>query len=460
MRSAETTGTSTASSLAEQRSSSSSTIALPDDVLLHILRLAGTMAVVNATRVSRQWRRVAVEMIKDTHRVNATTLLRQVPEHQVTVAFVLRTLCTLSNLESLSFKNWSKSLTRKKMLSNILLRYSSSMLNEIDLTGAAFEAPEVIALVARCLSLTSLRLAWCDSVDDNLLQQIKSIKLYSIRASQSRPFDVIDLSDCKNITNDGFRSLLCGHVVNNLVAARCKLRGVIMAENVTISDLNLSGNKILYCLNLTLTQDALQSLNLSHCRSLTRISLRQHPRSSGVFQLRRLNLAGASTLRHITFGTSQQNLEEGNITQAFSGINIDGQTLEATPTPLANIECISLFGARVLSADVFRTQFGLSSSVCRMPRLRALDLNGCLELDCLVLVGYQHLESVDCSGCPLLDRLQVADAPRMQKLTVCGMRAPLRNVDIQLPALAVVYGLREFWSSEIVDNLQRVRHAA
>jgi hypothetical protein len=417
----------------------------PDDVLQRVLRAAGRPAVIVALRVSRQWRRVALYILETVRAVNVPTLFRDVPNHEVTHARILRTILTIPMLTSLSFRGWPTSSSLTGVASALMQSLSSTTLTDIDLSGLEFDAQDLTQLLNHCPALVTIRMVGCSCVTDSVVQRLLSSRRAAIKDADVPPYDTIDVSECP-ISKDGLVYLLNCPFVDNVVATKGTCRGVVVASRVHAKALNLSASKSSFFVGLTVSFGALLSLNLSQCHSLTSVSLVPLVASGPPLALQHLNLAGASHLTDVIFRTPGP---------------AEPEDIDAQPwcSPIPNIETLSFFGARALSPDFFRIRLGLSSPTCVMPCLEKLDLNGCLGLDKLVLNSYRCLTSVDCSGALILDHLEIRDCERLTELSVGGKRAPLRLVDLEIPLACNVRGRRDVWSWETNADLIRVSWA-
>jgi hypothetical protein len=408
---------------------------LPDDLLRRILRLAGLRATLAALQVSWRWRAAAHPLLARTRRIDAAALLKA-PPADLTYPGALRALRAFPAATALSLRGWPATpAVLADIAPAVMTHFASPTLREIDLSGLAFAASDLHALLSHCPALSVVRLVGCECVNDVVLA-----RMVASRRDGAAParFDMVDVSHCRDVTRVGLLQLL--HAAEVVAAAGVHSLGVLVARAVRAREFNLPAARGLYAAFLTLRPGALLALNLSQCTSLTRVTLLRAPADAvGVpdatpLALETLSLHGASQLHDVDFGPP---------VEAPSG---EAGDVESRLLP--NLRSISLFGARALGPEFFRTRLALGSLECTTPRLEQLNLNGCLGLDRLVLTGYPVLRVVDCSGCLILDYLRVADVLELESLSVRGRRAPLRHVDVSIPATAEVQGVRRGWRVE------------
>lgn len=433
---------------------------LPDDILRRILHLAGLLSVVNATRVHRRWRRVAVEMLVNREYIHAASLFKHVPVAQLSYPVVLSTLRSVPELKRLSLAGWPTAVALQDIASSIMQHYASPHLREIDLSGLNFEHGDLHALSVHCPALTSIKLDSCNCVNDALVKRLVDTRRGANRdrGTMTR-FAMLDVSGTA-VTGSGIVYALQSKLVDNLVSMRSYKLSLLSAQNVSTAELNLSNSKNLSYASMSVGQGALQALNASHCKNLARISITRVPPRPGVppvgpLALETLNLHGVQQLFDIAFDRVTPAAAAGPVVGAPGGAWGTGN---AAPRHLPNLRHLVLMNARSLRPEFFRERLGLSDVRCPMPKLRTINLNGCLCLDRLVLVSYPHLRSVLAAGCTTLSHVQVRDTPELESLDVSGKRVPLTLVDMLVPRTTGVTGIRAQWTHVLTATTQQITY--
>jgi F-box-like len=444
---------------------------LPDDVLAKILKVAGFLEIVNATYVSRTWRRVAQSLLATTRRIETVHLFRPLPRHLWTRKTMFRALSAFPNLSALSLRGWPSGAALQNIPTSILRHFTSASLEELDVSGVDFEAQDLFSFMSNCPALRIVKLAGCPCVNDAMIRNFisrRAIHPDSVGTQRSLwPLSKLDISLCTNVGTRGLQDLLQEHVADTLLASKTSCRGLLFARKCHVRELNLASSRSLFFASFMALPGSLQVLNLSQCTSLTRVSIVSSSTPSEPLSLRKLNLAGNAQLHDVEFTPPTE--EHAELSSVLAASIVEGTAVGVIGSEavahvsdnqnphrhLQNIEELSLFGARALGPDFFRARLGLSSSaVCSMPQLKSLNVNGCLGLDRLVLVGYRFLGVVDCGGCAMLDHLEIRDAPVLTRVSVQTKRAPLRLVDLRIPSNTAVVGKRRAWSRETTGQTQ------
>jgi hypothetical protein len=444
---------------------------LPDDVLVMIFRAAGFLAIVNATFVSRNWRRVARSLMESTRRIETVHLFRPLPRHLWSRKTVYRALSAFPNISALSLRGWPTGTAQANVPTFILRHFSSASLEELNVSGVDFEAQDLFVFLANCPGLRNLKLAGCPCVNDTMLRSL--IRHRADRHGGGprehrhvRPLARLDISQCTSVGVRGIQDLLQELVAESVVASKTSCRGLLYAANCRVDKLNLASSRSLFFASIDAKPGCLHELNLSQCTSLSRLVIASSEASPQPLALRKLNFSGNSQLQDVEFILSAE--AQGNSAVGGHGAS-DGDIHSAAPPlggstggtntrhHLHNMEELSMFGARSLGPEFFRNRLGFSSSSrCPMPMLKTLELNGCLGLDRLILVGYRCLKLVDCGGCAFLDHLEIRDAPLLQRVDVQTKQAPLRLVDMEIPIDATILGTRRAWSRQSTSRTQTI----
>jgi hypothetical protein len=443
---------------------------LPDDVLVKIFRAAGFLEIVNATFVSRNWRRVARYLMASTRRIEAVHLFRHLPRHLWTRKTVYRSLSAFPNIAALSLRGWPTSIAHADIPTFILRHFASASVEELNVSGVDFEAQDLFLFLANCPALRILKLTGCPCVNDTMILNLirhRTGRLGSPHVHRHvRPLAKLDISQCTYVGVRGIQGLLQELVAESMVASKTSCRGLLYAANCRVDKLSLASSRSLFFASIETRPGCLHELNLSQCTSLSRLVIGSPVASSQPLALRKLNLSGNCQLQDVEFTLSA----EVQSNSAFGGHGAGGGDVHSAELlsdgatgdigarhHLHNMEELSMFGARTLSSEFFRNRLGFSSSTqCPMPKLKTLELSGCLGLDRLILVGYQYLELVDCGGCACLDHLEIRDAPLLTKVDVQSKQAPLRLVDMEIPIGATILGTRKAWSQESTSRTQLI----
>lgn len=432
-------------------------LCLPDDVLERVLRLAGLLSVVNATLVHPRWRRVALGMLVNTEYVHCASLFKHVPVSQLSYPAVLRTLRSVPQLRRLSLAGWPTTLALQDIASSVMQHYASPNLREVELSGLTFEHGDLHALSVHCPALVSVKLDNCNCVDDSLVMRLVNTRRDANRDRGSAlRFALLDVSGT-SVTSDGIVYALQSKLVDNLVAMRSYKVSTFSAHAIASKHLNLSNSKNLSYASITVGPGALHSLNASHCKQIARISIKRIPPRNGVppvgpLPLETLNLHGAQQLYDIVF----DRVYPPNVAGGGAGAPGNAGAEPAAPRHLPNLQTLVLMNARSLRPEFFRDRLGLSDLRCPMPRLRELNVNGCLGIDRLVLVSYPCLRKVMCGGCTTLCHLQIRNTPVLESLDVTGKKVPLALVDVLVPRTTNVIGVRPQWTHVFTETSQNI----
>lgn len=308
--------------------------------------------------------------------------------------------------------------------------YVSATLCDVELLGISLKGADVVTLLQTCPALTTLRLGEHSSVDDVLLQDIA---LYYDRrrdTDSEYKLETIVISRAPKVSQFGFASLLHSARPDTLLATHCKGVGALKWSSVR--------------------ETPSQKISFVSCSNLVSVRLKVEPHKADVLYF---NLSQCARLTDLVFKGPNLGV---NYSLALKQLNLSGcrclrriavSAAEGGWKTFQNLEELILFGAYFIDSQWFRHTFGLSQQLCAMPNLRRLSVNGC-QLDVLRLVGYEHLTSVDCSGCPILDALEISDCWKLEMLIILGKRIPLNTVQLTLPVNCTVQGLRKQWLRE------------
>ncbi len=419
-------------------------VELDDDTLRKVLRHAGPVATLSATRVCRRWRRVALAVLDETSHVDLSACTRRLVLSDLTYHSVLRTAHSFPNITRLSLSKFPHTDVLPNVAGFVMTRLQSPTLQYADFSGLEFSASDLVALLDGCPNLSSLELTDSRSVKAGVLLTLVGALSGGVMRPE-RTLDFVDVSRCDGIDHAGLAPLLTLGRVREVKAAFCKnarALGAVSTGVLTVEKLDLHG-----CINLTqfaFRAGSLKHLNVSQCPSLSILHLLQVA-SNAPLKLRSLNLASCSRLCDVLFSTS-----EGEVAAYESG----GTT---APFVLSKMEELLLNGARSLSTLVISKSFGINRTACVMPKLRRLETIGC-QIEELRIRGYANLERLNCSGCAHLNIVEITDSWRITYVNLSSRRSPMARVQIAIPSKAEVLGLRESWSWESTDSMQMISY--
>lgn len=405
---------------------------LDDESLSRLLSFAGPFTILSALKVCTQWRRVALDLLSRVSRIDVSKVYT-VGTRRITPpteSQLVNMLMRFPTLQKLSLHRWPYPDVMEHVATVICTGYVSTTLRDVELLGVPLKGADIVTLLQNCPTVSTLRLGEHSSVNDALLQEI-SLHFEKTRATDSEyRLETIVISRASKVSQLGFASLLHSARPDTLLSKNCK--GIRALKWSTVRDSPSERVSFVSCSHLTAVKLKVQpskpdvlSFNLSQCSQLADLSFKgPNLGLDYALALKQLNLSGCRCLRRIAVSAR----EEG--WKAFQ-----------------NLEELVLFGAYLIDSQWFRSTFGLSQQLCAMPNLRRLSVNGC-QLDVLRLIGYEHLTSVDCSGCPILDTLEIRDCWKLEMLIILGKRIPLNTVQLTLPANCTVQGLRKQWHRE------------
>lgn len=210
--------------------------------------------------------------------------------------------------------------------------------------------------------LQSLNISKCSGIDD-----------FAIRALLDGPHSRsslthLDMSHCARLSQKALVLPPTG-ILTHLKAASCKhLTKVVLQLPDTHPLSTLNFNKCVYLTELVLVAANLKMVNLSACRTLSRLSLRC-PR-----------------------------LEELSLALCISFWSLDAERWQVPA-----LKKLNMFACRRLGDSD-----GLADVLSRLPALQHINLNGCWSLRHLNLSGNLDLEELDVSGCSQLHALEVS----------------------------------------------------
>lgn len=412
--------------------SHSQCVELDDDTLRKVLRYAGPLTLVAASRVSRSWRRVALEELYDTKLLHLPGALRRAGRSSIpSYDWVVRTIHTFPKLRKVSLANFPYTEYFPDIAPHVMAYLSHRTLESLDLSALTFNQNSLYTLIksGRLPALRQLILAGCE-IDGSHTSAISK----ALKSTQSS-LDSIDLTGCGRINANELGCLLITGVIHNARVSRCEnVRRISSDIPVTVKALNLHN-----CRNLGrfhVASGNLEELNLSQCVSLVSVHLST---ATAPHKLRVLNLASCTALRDVSVGVSTQPGE----------LEVSGF--------LAHMEELLLSRTRSLQAGTFSRVFELSRDICMMPKLRRLEVIG-TQIQELRLQNYQELECVDASGCNFLNVVEIGECWKLAKVNLSSRNAPLARVNLHLPSKTQVLGVRKNWSCFNTESSQAISY--
>ncbi len=390
------------------------------DALRKILRHAGALTLLTALRVSRAWRRAALEELSCTPRLHLSDAMRRAGLRTTPSAhWVIRTLNYFPCLRHITLSGLPHLGRIPDLTTKVLSELSSATCTTLDMSRLDVAAADLANLIRspRMPALTELILTGCQTVDASCSRLLADALIAS-----GRTLERVDVSNCGRVDADALMPLLIRNTVLHVVAKRCiNVRRVTSLLALTASSVDLH-----HCRNLGrfhVTTGVLIVLNLSQCASLVSVRLARAP--SAQHKLETVNLASCHNLRELS---------------------VDGG--------LPCVEELLLSRARSLRADTFM-HLGLHAEACAMPRLRRLELIATNVRE-VRLRSYGALQCADLSGCADLNVVHISDCDRLAKLNLSNRKAPLGRVDAVLSKDAVVLGLRDRWAWSANDRMQTI----
>lgn len=420
-------------------------VQLDDDALRKVLRHAGPLAILSASRVCRNWRRVALIELGETTRLDlASALRRNRTNTMLSYHAILNIIESFPALTQLSLRKFVHSEVLPELGPYLMTKLRSPMITSVDFSGFDFTPSDLVSLLTGCPALQHLTIAQCPAIWTPFITALIGALASNARlgpGAAAASLNVVDVSGCARMDDEAIVHLVSSGVVDEIRACRCiNIRRIDHNHDwrTTATTLNLH-----HCRNLIhvrMCSGSLMELNLSQCASLTRLILRpvepDLPHS-----LRVLNLASCAMLRDILFGLPQVE---------------DGGALPSIPLPL--LEELLLSRLRSLPSDIFSRVFGLDRIICPLPNLRRLELIG-TQIEELRLKGYKQLAIVDVSGCSHLNIINVAECWNIERFNLSSKQAPLAHVSMILPVKAVVSGIRSNWAWQTTESMQMIDSA-
>lgn len=204
----------------------------------------------------------------------------------------------------------------------------------------------------------------------------------------------LDISRCKMVTGEclspGVTSKLC--VLRATSCPGIRAVNMMLPSSSTLTDINLANSKNLKQANIS--SQILEELNLSGCQELEQLSLCCQ-------RLRRIKLSGC---KRLNFRNSL-----GDASGVFQ---------------CPNLEELNLFGCRSLVDEI------LGALVGCMPKLRSLDISGCIWITSLN-IETEGLTSLQAYGCSNLRTVHISST-QLKELIMTGCQQ-LHTVVLKSP---------------------------
>lgn len=409
---------------------------LDDECLSKILWHAGVPTVLAALRINQQWKRVAGELLRTTHRLDLSKLYKvgkNARANPPTETQLLSTLHLFPNISSLTVRKWLYNDVMPHVAESICSDFPSATLKEVDYSGVQVTPESLVRMLQRCPNLQILKMGSHVSVNDRVLESISNH--CRARGRVDYRLQCLQISSTGAVYRRGATSILSSKAARSIYFAMCP---------------SISGASFERSLSVAFPGEPMDVVRLTSCENLRTFRLVRNRQSCDV---RELHVLQCKKLNFISIYTNRSNTQNARIPvvnlrilnlagcSSLCAIQVGGGGQEVS---LANLEELSLFGNFSLSALSIASSFGMSSNECTTPKLRRLDLNGC-RIEALVLIAYPELATVDCSGCQALVTLKIEGCWKMERLGVLGRRMPLHHVQLMLPAACVVDGRRDQW---------------
>lgn len=413
-----------------------------DEALSLILRSAGPPTMLTALSVNSQWRSVAKNVLAhvvhlDLGAIYKPPIGRSTPP---TGSQVLNMLAKFLALRILTVRHWLYHDVFPDIAACIS-EYHSSTLCEMVFSEIYVTGDILVSILEHCPTLQILRVGGHDSLNNSVFKKL-GIYCARLKGDQFR-LQILHATQARCLSEYAFKAVINNRVASSIMITKCTglVHVFFDARSSTInqpSEMNL--------------------INLSSCSNLAEFHFVKDIEAKSPL---RLNLSQCTNLRELMFECAswQDTLNEAVELFQLRSLNLSGcRKLRSVVCPqpgslpvFPHLEELILFGAHNLQAQHIENLFGLSTSLNILPKLRRLDLNGCALTE-IMLLDYENLELVDCSGCPFLDSIVICGCRMLIRLSIQGRRMPLSSVVVRVPMSCTVLGKRKEWKTQVMGQ--------